>query len=738
MATDPVIGRILGETYEVQERLGAGGMGAVYTAKNVRTGRRYAVKMLHPDRLPSVEAVQRFRREAKALAALGHAGIVAIHDFAEADDGLPYMVMDLLDGESLERRIERRGHLNWSESIDILGQVASALVAAHRVGIIHRDLKPANIFIAQQEGAPERATVLDFGLAKMLEADDDALTNTGVGMGTPLYMSPEQASGQTADARTDVYSLGVIFYEMLVGSPPFTGANPMAVLSQVMSEPPPSVSSHSVEAVPQGLDAIIARALAKHAEDRFRDISTFLGAVHEIGGASSNSGIGAAVTQPALLETPATMTHPATPIPLSATSSATSNPALAQTEPSVVPPPPGAPEDVKTSTAAAVLTATPPGRRGQPALVATLLLVSLVMAGAIGYLVATRPSDHDAPQDEATLDPRLLEASESTEGSLHVDVAAAGADGGFGGLSTGADGAPWSGDANASENAEVSALHRGERPSERSPNNAERRAERTKGPSPVPTAPDQRQATESSDVGAVTSMRQDQSLSMATGHRRTADEIDAFIPLLQRARTEAHGLAEGQRPRICSSDLRGRLEPLGRGTNTSVASAARNMRTQIQRICRGFDSWQTPTSDQQRLLQDIAPTLDRAERMARDKTVSTNQPQDVAERVIKAIGMARQELNGVASGSRPFPCQSSNWSTLRQLTNAGNVWSGSAAKRVVTLRDRVCQRMGSHPNQHRQNATNFNSFLDLTEGNLRSTSRTYHDLAETFASTSGQ
>jgi hypothetical protein len=233
-------------------------------------------------------------------------------------------------------------------------------------------------------------------------------------------------------------------------------------------------------------------------------------------------------------------------------------------------------------------------------------------------------------------------------------------------------------------------------------------------------------------------MQQDQSLSMAASHKRTADEIDAFLPLIQRARAESQGLAQGKRPAICSSDLRGRLEPLGRGTNTSVASAARNMRTQIQRICKGFDSWQTPSSDQQRLLQNITPTLDRSERMARDTTVSTNQPQDVAQQVIKAIGAARQELAGVAEGRRPFPCQSSTWSTLRQLTNAGNVWSGTAARRVVTLRDRICRGMGAHPDQHRQNAKNFTSFLDLTEGNLRSTSRTYHDLAESLFSAGGQ
>lgn len=738
MATDPVIGRVLGETYEVQERLGAGGMGAVYSAKHVRTGRRYAVKVLHPERLPSPEAVQRFRREAKALAALGHAGIVAIHDFAEADDGLPYMVMDLLDGESLEDRLERRDHLKWSECAEILDQVASALIAAHRVGIIHRDLKPANIFITQQEGAPERATVLDFGLAKMLEADDDALTNTGVGMGTPLYMSPEQASGQPADARTDVYSLGVIFYEMLVGSPPFTGANAMVVLSRVMSEPPPSISSHSVEVVPAGLDAIIARALAKHYEDRFRDIEAFVGAVRQLEGSPVDSGIGSALTLPETPPPSAPVTQPATPIPLDLTSPSTSDAALAKTEPSVVPPPPNDSKTIQTSTAAAVLTVPPPTRRAQPALVAALLLISLVMAGTIGYLVATRPDALDDLADETVLDPRLVELNESTQRPSKVDVTAAGADAGFGGLSIRADGSPLIGDATVNENALAAALQPTQRPSDRSPNNAERRAERDQEPSPATKGPAQQSAVQPSYLGATASMQQDQSLSIAASHQRTADEIDAFIPLVQRARTESQGLSEGQRPRICSSDLRGRLEPLGRSTNTSVASAARNMRTQIQRICRGFDSWQTPTSDQRRLLQNITPTLDRAERMARDTTVSTNQPQDVAQRVIKAIGAARQELSGVSSGSRPFPCQSSTWSTLRQLTNAGNVWSGTAARRVVTLRDRICRNMGAHPDQHRQNATSFTSFLDLTEGNLRSTSRTYHDLAESFASASDQ
>ncbi|HEY8432683.1 MAG TPA: serine/threonine-protein kinase, partial [Sandaracinaceae bacterium] len=236
---DALVGRTLAGTYRIDALLGAGGMGAVYAATHVRTGRPYAVKVLLPEVAARPGALARFRREAEAIGALGHANIVAIHDFAESD-GLAYLVMDRLEGEDLGARIER-GPLPLGEAIAIAGQIAAGLAAAHARGIVHRDLKPANVFLARQPGAPERAVLLDFGLAKSVAPEGDLarLTASGVVLGTPQYMSPEQASGAPVDARTDLYSLATILYEMLAGAPPFSAPSVPVLFAKLVSDPPP-------------------------------------------------------------------------------------------------------------------------------------------------------------------------------------------------------------------------------------------------------------------------------------------------------------------------------------------------------------------------------------------------------------------------------------------------------------------------------------------------------------------
>ncbi len=262
--TDPetLVGRTLGDTYRVERELGSGGMGAVFVAVHVRTGRRYAVKVLLPEVAARREALARFQREAEAIGALGHAHIVAIHDFAHAD-GLAYLVMDLLEGEDLAQRLARRGTLPLNEALAIFEQVASGLAAAHDQGLIHRDLKPANIFLAQQPGAPERAVLLDFGLAKGLAPEGDArLTASGVVMGTPQYMSPEQACGAPLDQRTDLYALATILYELLAGEPPITAPTLPALFAKLATEPAPPLSIRRPD-LPPALSDALARALAK-------------------------------------------------------------------------------------------------------------------------------------------------------------------------------------------------------------------------------------------------------------------------------------------------------------------------------------------------------------------------------------------------------------------------------------------------------------------------------------------
>ncbi len=266
---DSLIGRQFG-VYRVGSPIGRGGIGEVYEATHTRTGRKYAIKVLQD---PDPQAVRRFQREAEALAAIGHPGVVGIHDFNQSEDGLTYLVMDKLEGEDLSARLER-GALSQGEALARFSEVAGALSAAHRAGVLHRDLKPSNIFLMRADGFEERAVLLDFGLAKPVHDDRTKLTATGQTMGTPMYMSPEQALGEELDERSDVYSLGAVLYEMLCGLPPFDGPTLTAILSKVLTAPPQPLHLRGVN-VPDDLNAAVSAALAKSPEDRPGSVSTF-------------------------------------------------------------------------------------------------------------------------------------------------------------------------------------------------------------------------------------------------------------------------------------------------------------------------------------------------------------------------------------------------------------------------------------------------------------------------------
>ncbi|MBX3269979.1 MAG: serine/threonine protein kinase, partial [Sandaracinaceae bacterium] len=276
---DDPLGRVLGATYRVEALLGSGGMGAVYRATHLRTGRPYAVKVLLPEVAVRKDAMKRFRREAEAVGALGHANVVAVHDFDVAD-GWAYLVMDLLEGEDLAVRTHRIGRLSLPETIAIARGIAQGLDAAHARGLIHRDLKPANVFLARQPGAPERAVLLDFGLAKSLagEAERTLLTASGVVMGTPAYMSPEQASGLPLDARADLYSFATIVYELLAGRTPFEAPTVPALFAKLATEPPPPIRRFCPE-ISAAVEAVLARGLAKAPAERYPSAAAFVDAL---------------------------------------------------------------------------------------------------------------------------------------------------------------------------------------------------------------------------------------------------------------------------------------------------------------------------------------------------------------------------------------------------------------------------------------------------------------------------
>ncbi|MBI5533160.1 MAG: serine/threonine protein kinase [Deltaproteobacteria bacterium] len=276
----PLVGRILKGTWQIESQLGAGAMGAVFRARHMRTGRCYALKAMLGGEALSADALRRFEREATAASALGHPNIVAVHDFDRTEEGLPFLVMDLLEGETLARRLDRQGSLPWQEAQKIALEVGGGLARAHEHGLLHRDVKPANIFLAGAASTGgQRAVLVDFGLVKPVDPAASRITATGVPVGTPLYMSPEQARGEAIDVRSDLYGLAAVVYEMVTGAPPFFDRTLAEVYARLLKEPAPLASSVAPDACPPGLDDVLARALAKSPTDRFADVRAFMEAI---------------------------------------------------------------------------------------------------------------------------------------------------------------------------------------------------------------------------------------------------------------------------------------------------------------------------------------------------------------------------------------------------------------------------------------------------------------------------
>ncbi|HZG54799.1 MAG TPA: serine/threonine-protein kinase, partial [Pyrinomonadaceae bacterium] len=277
--SDPLAGRVLDEKYRLDSRLGEGGMGTVYRATHLLIERPVAVKVLHQRFVEDEAAQERFRREARAAGRLRHTNAVTVTDFGRTADGCVYIVMELLEGRNLRELLAFESPLESGRAVALMLQVAAAVEAAHENGVIHRDLKPANIFIVQPKNAPPLVKVLDFGIAKLAaESVDDseqrALTLTGVMIGTPRYMSPEQCDGAHLTPASDVYSLGIILYEMLTGSAPFTGASPLAVALQHSSKPPRR-PSELVADIPLELERVALHALEKNPLNRPPDAGAF-------------------------------------------------------------------------------------------------------------------------------------------------------------------------------------------------------------------------------------------------------------------------------------------------------------------------------------------------------------------------------------------------------------------------------------------------------------------------------
>ncbi|MCL4224761.1 MAG: serine/threonine protein kinase [Myxococcales bacterium] len=273
------VGSVIAGTYTIEGLLGKGGMGAVFVASHARLpGKKVAIKILHPD-VADAESIARFKREAEIASRLGHPNIVEVHDWNELPDGTPYIVYELLHGESLADRL-RRGPLGHDEAMAILRQVGSALAAAHREGIVHRDLKPQNIFLVQaDDGVSVKAKVLDFGISKIRGSTTVKTQDTAM-LGTPQYMAPEQATGRhdEVDGRTDVFALGAVVYEMFAGVPAFQGTTIPEVVFKVVYEETAPLAERAPGVAPH-VSAGVQRALAKKSTERWDDVGTFVEAL---------------------------------------------------------------------------------------------------------------------------------------------------------------------------------------------------------------------------------------------------------------------------------------------------------------------------------------------------------------------------------------------------------------------------------------------------------------------------
>ena len=268
-----MVGRTIANRYEILQPIGAGGMGAVYLARQVAMDRNVAIKVLHRQFLRDESSRKRFVREMQATSAISHPNTVTVYDYGTTEEEEAYLVMELLSGKTLHEAIIESGAMPTSRLAHITRQIAQALANAHDKGIVHRDIKPENIMLLDSYGVADWVKVLDFGIARIGESPSggdlkESLTQTGTVLGTPSYMSPERAMGKPMDHRSDIYAVGVLMYVMATGRTPFEATEPMSVLFKHVSEPVPSVSEKTNEKHPEWLDTLIGRLMAKEPSDR--------------------------------------------------------------------------------------------------------------------------------------------------------------------------------------------------------------------------------------------------------------------------------------------------------------------------------------------------------------------------------------------------------------------------------------------------------------------------------------
>jgi len=276
--TADLVGQVIADRYHIIKKLGEGGMGAVYLGEHVKMGRKSAIKVMNPGMAADPDAISRFNREASNASRISHPNVCQIYDFGETTEGVIYLAMEFIEGSALTDLIEKEGALPPARAGKILKQSADALASAHDLGIVHRDLKPDNIMIVQGRDGSDIVKVVDFGIAKAVAGDEagQKVTKTGLVVGTPEYMSPEQLSGDKLDGRSDIYSLGLVFYRMLTGVLPFQADSAQeTMIKRLTDEPMPLETARPDIVFPAKLQAVLDKALARMPSERYANASQF-------------------------------------------------------------------------------------------------------------------------------------------------------------------------------------------------------------------------------------------------------------------------------------------------------------------------------------------------------------------------------------------------------------------------------------------------------------------------------
>ena len=282
-----LVGQVVADRYHVMKKLGEGGMGRVYLAEHVKMGRRSAIKVMNPSMVHDPDAVARFNREASNASRINHPNVCAIYDFGETADGLVFLAMEFIEGEPLTDLLSREPVLPIARATNIFLQTAEALQVAHELGIVHRDLKPDNVMLTKGRGGSDTVKVVDFGIAKAIAGAEanQKVTKTGMVMGTPEFMSPEQLSGDNVDGRSDLYSLALVFYQMLSGTLPFEATTVQETMIKRLTEEPAKLKDTRPDlAFPPGLQAVLDSALMRSPSQRYQSVAKFAADVAAVTG----------------------------------------------------------------------------------------------------------------------------------------------------------------------------------------------------------------------------------------------------------------------------------------------------------------------------------------------------------------------------------------------------------------------------------------------------------------------